>query len=152
MLLFILLLCTCGQKNEIANDSVDTRPQGFEYFPDTLFEGLYFEMTLLELKSSLIAKNFVLVDSSESLVFVRNTDSSQVLANKGEFLTEFKVYLKSGESRSKKEELMGLFSSFANQESASKEYTIYYFNHTKKSFKLTFFNQPEYIRLNFEKV
>lgn len=151
LFLFFLLWCACGSKNEIVNGSIEYRPKGFELFPDTLFEGLYMEMSSHELKSILTQKNFVMVDSSTSLVFVRNIDSSQILTNKGEMLTEFKVYLKSNELLSQRDEMMSLFYSFASEKSVSSEYSIYYFNDAKKPFKLTFFSQPEYIRLNFEK-
>lgn len=144
--LFISCNSQSGEIEEVSKDMLF----GFNDFPDSLFLGLYFDQPIQEARKNLEQNNFELLDSSGSWSYLNKKDSNEIILPAKEKLHSFKLIMKSKMIFKSADLLHTLFQQDATSIERSSIFSVYNYDQTNSSFKVSVFEQKDFIRLQFE--
>lgn len=150
-ILLIVMICACGNSNPNAYVGIEKDPlDAFNDFPDSLFFGLYFDQNMEDSRQNLEQNNFVLIDSSGAYRYWSQQDSSEAILPSSANLHSFKLILKSSEMLKSIDLMHALFNDRSAAAERNTDFSVYSYNLESSSFKLSVFEQKDFIRLNFE--
>lgn len=135
-----------GGTEDVSNDALF----GFDNFPDSLFLGLYFDQPIEDARKNLEENNFELLDSSGSWSYLNKEDSNEIILPAKEKLHSFKLIMKSERVLKSVDLLHGLFKQESTSGERSSIFSVYNYDLTNSSFKVSVFEQQDFIRLQFE--
>lgn len=153
-LLFIvgLVLLGCSSGSTVDSGTLVDKPwvKGFEHFPDSIYYGLIFDEPVSGARRKLEQQEFTLLDSSGVWNFYRQQDSAQVFLELQGEVHALKIILKSYNILSASDDLRHYFNESATSSMGEAEFQLFEYRHGNSAFKLTFFEQHDFVRLNFE--
>lgn len=77
------------------------------------------------------------------------SDSTEVIIPDQPVITEFKVFLKSQFYLKNESHFLAFFENLAKNTSKDIDFSLFEFSNDEQSFKMSYFKQPEFIRLHF---
>lgn len=149
-MLMSLAVVSCQNGPGMVTDehsSSDSFINQFSGFPDTLFNQVYLDQNTEYSRQCLSEAGFNLIDSSGAWRYLRVSDSCEVILSQSLKLNTMKMYLRSRVVLADSRDLKALFSLDAVSEFGRASFTIYRY---EQGFKLSCFEEPDQIRLNFE--
>jgi hypothetical protein len=148
--LVLLTGCASSADNEHDTSGTEDPLQAFAHFPDSLFEGIYWNQPISQAAENLISENFELIDTSGARTYYKFTDSTQVILPENTHVHSLKLVLRSQVYLSEKERLLSGFERASVSARRSHDFSVFDYDLSDVDFKLTAFIQKDFIRLNFE--
>jgi hypothetical protein len=149
-ILLIVMMCACGNTNLNGHVVKEDPLYAFNDFPDSLFFGLYFDQNMEDSRQNLEQNNFVLIDSSGVYRYWSQQDSSEAILPLSANLHSVKLILKSSEMLKSIDLMHAIFKDKSVVAERNTYFSVYSYNLESSSFKLSVFEQKDFIRLNFE--
>ena len=118
----------------------------FENFPNSPFLELDLDTSVNQNIALLLEEDFI---KYEPFVYSRPSDSTFILLEAGDKLTDFKIYLKSANYKLRNENLFEFLKSNSTKTIGSYEFGEMSFSESIKPFKLTYFSTDYFIRLSY---
>lgn len=146
---FLIFSCAGNDHSDSENEIETIGDKYFPQFPSKQFHDVIFGRSFTEAESALKDHGYSSKDEQPNH-FVNDNLQTEVILCENDLLQEFKVFFFNQEDLKSADEFRALFSKHANEEFPSPEFCVYNFNYLSKAFSVTLFEQPDFIRLNFE--
>lgn len=148
--IFVLSLLSCGQESSSEKpEQVSNAPfESFQKFPDYAFENIRLTSPTQQGEWLLTQSGFQLKSGSE-FNYSRQSDSTEIVLPDHSDLNTLKIYLRSQEYLQKNGQLLEFFEGFAQKTEHSDVFHTFLFEKHGLAFKLSYFVQDTYLRLNF---
>ena len=145
-----LSFSSCGNPEFEDNEEKSSLFPAFDDFPDSLFYGVNFGQTIEEIENELIPVGYQIKDSSGSMYFYNDKDSTEFILPDKSTLSSFKIFLRSTHYLSHTKELLECFRTSSASSDLSDEFSVFQYESVGVDFKLSVFSQRDYLRLSFE--
>jgi hypothetical protein len=146
----MLFIVSCGDAEFADNQEKPNLFPAFDDFPDSLFYGVNFGQTIEETEKDLIPRGYQIKDSSGSMYFYNDSDSTEFILPDKSTLSSFKIFLRSTHYLNHTKELLECFKTSSVSHDLSDEFSVFQYESEVSDFKLSVFSQSDYLRLSFE--
>ena len=135
--------------NQLLQDKTENPYTEFSNFPQDQFKTICLGETNDNLKVKIGNMPVEIIAQEEVFYFPFPADATELILPGDPTLTEFKVFLKSRTYLQNTIQFQDFLGETAKDIATDDMFPVYYYETEKVDFKLTYFEQPEFIRLHF---
>ncbi|NOQ75825.1 MAG: hypothetical protein GQ574_27720 [Crocinitomix sp.] len=121
----------------------------FEFFPDSQFKSICLGESKENLENRIANMPVEMMAEEEVSYFYFPADSVEMILPMDPVLNEFKVFLKGSSYLENSAEFRIFLGESAKESAFDEDFPVYYYETEELAYKLTYFEQPEFIRLHF---
>lgn len=151
LLVLLLIQFGCGNSEESDIDQNETQHNysNFPNFPISQFHTIKLGDELSKVENQLILIGGKEIAIDETVYYLIESDSTEILIPNKDIVNHFKVFLRSNTYLKDETNFRATLAEKADRIMEDSTFTIFYFESNPSPFKLTYFVQPAFIRLNF---